>query len=74
MQSRKSKLDQHSGRSGHAFQDAVRSILVSVTWNLLVGSEVLIYREAKDRVLIIGEDVALREKGFTQTLDLRKSR
>lgn len=36
----------------------------------LVGSEDLIYREAKDRDLVTGDDVALKAKGFTQPLDL----
>lgn len=35
-----------------------------------MGSEDLIYREAKDRDLVTGDDVALKAKGFTQPLDL----
>lgn len=46
------------------------SILVLVTWNLLVESGDLVYRKAKDRDLVIGEDVVFRDKSFIETLDL----
>ena len=35
-----------------------------------MGSEDLIYREAKDRDLVTGEDVALKAKDFTPPLNL----